>query len=150
MQKVFASSVAEHFRMHSRPPIINGEMSGSQRQQVVDSFQRKPPGFDLLVLSPKAAGIGLTITAANHVVHLSRWWNPAVEDQCNDRAFRIGQTKEVTIHLPMAIHPTYGEASFDNKLHTLLERKRILSRDMLAPPMSERDVDGLFQHVLGK
>ena len=106
MQKVFASSVAEHFRLHAKPPIINGEMSGRQRLQAVDAFQTKPLGFDLLILSPKAAGIGLTITAANHVVHLSRWWNPAVEDQCNDRAFRIGQTKDVTIHLPMAIHPS--------------------------------------------
>lgn len=148
MQKVFASSVAEHFRLLSKPPIINGEMSGRQRLQVVDDFQGRPSGFDLLVLSPKAAGIGLTITAANHVVHLSRWWNPAVEDQCNDRAFRIGQTKDVTIHLPMAIHPTYGDASFDSKLHSLLERKRTLSRDMLAPPTSERDVDGLFADVV--
>jgi len=149
MQQVFASSVAEHFRMHSRPSIINGEMSGSQRQQVVDSFQDKPSGFDLLVLSPKAAGIGLTITAANHVVHLSRWWNPAVEDQCNDRAFRIGQTKDVIIHLPMAIHPVYGDTSFDSKLNSLLEKKRTLSRDMLAPPTSEGDINNLFTEVIG-
>ncbi|WP_417414192.1 DEAD/DEAH box helicase [Hoeflea sp.] len=144
MQKIFASSVAEHFRLHFKPPIINGEMTGRQRLQAVDDFQTRPLGFDLLILSPKAAGIGLTITAANHVVHLSRWWNPAVEDQCNDRAFRIGQKKDVTIHLPMAIHPTYGDASFDYKLHSLLERKRTLSRDMLAPPTSAGDIDDLF------
>lgn len=53
-----------------------------------------------MVLSPKAAGVGLTITAANHVIHLSRWWNPAVEDQCNDRVYRIGQSKAVTVHVP--------------------------------------------------
>lgn len=149
MQLTFAAAIAEHLNLFARPPIINGTMVGRQRQEIVDAFQKAPPGFDLLILSPKAAGIGLTITAANHVIHLSRWWNPAVEDQCNDRAFRIGQTKDVTIHLPMAIHPTHGAGSFDQKLHELLERKRTLSRDMLAPPTSDRDVDCLFTDVVG-
>lgn len=149
MQQTFAAAIAEHLNLPARPPVINGTMVGRQRQEIVDAFQKAPTGFDLLILSPKAAGIGLTITAANHVIHLSRWWNPAVEDQCNDRAFRIGQTKDVTIHLPMAIHPTHGGGSFDQKLHDLLERKRSLSRDMLAPPTSERDVDGLFADVVG-
>lgn len=149
MQQTFAAAIAEHLNLPARPPIINGTMVGRERQAIVDTFQKAPPGFDLLILSPKAAGIGLTITAANHVIHLSRWWNPAVEDQCNDRAFRIGQTKDVTIHLPMAIHPTHGCGSFDQKLHELLERKRSLSRDMLAPPTSDRDVDGLFTDVVG-
>lgn len=149
MQQTFAAAIAEHLNLPARPPVINGTMVGRQRQEIVDAFQKAPTGFDLLILSPRAAGIGLTITAANHVIHLSRWWNPAVEDQCNDRAFRIGQTKDVTIHLPMAIHPTHGAGSFDQKLHDLLERKRSLSRDMLAPPISERDVDGLFADVIG-
>ena len=54
---------------------------GAKRQDIVDRFQNGPAGFNLMVLSPKAAGVGLTITAANHVIYLSRWWNPAVEDQ---------------------------------------------------------------------
>jgi hypothetical protein len=149
MQQTFAAAISEQFNLDSRPPIINGTMVGRQRQEIVDAFQRAPPGFDLLILSPKAAGIGLTITAANHVIHLSRWWNPAVEDQCNDRAFRIGQTKDVTIHLPLAIHPVHKDGSFDQRLHSLLERKRSLSRDMLAPPTSDKDVDGLFAEVVG-
>ncbi|MGV2181308.1 DEAD/DEAH box helicase [Rhizobium rhizogenes] len=149
MQQTFAAALSEHFNLPNRPPIINGAMVGRQRQEIVDTFQKAPPGFDLLILSPKAAGIGLTITAANHVIHLSRWWNPAVEDQCNDRAFRIGQTRNVTIHLPMAIHPVHRDGSFDQRLHALLERKRSLSRDMLAPPTSEGDVDGLFADVIG-
>lgn len=149
MQQAFAAAVSEHFQLDAWPPIINGTVAGRERQQIVDTFQKKPPGFDLMVLSPKAAGIGLTITAANHVIHLSRWWNPAVEDQCNDRAFRIGQSKDVTIHLPLALHPRYKEGSFDQRLHDLLERKRSLSRDMLAPPTSERDVDDLFAEVVG-
>ena len=55
-----------------------------------------------MILSPRAGGVGLTLTAANHVIHLSRWWNPAVEDQCTDRVFRIGQHKTVHVYLPMA------------------------------------------------
>lgn len=149
MQQTFAAAVSEHFNLPARPSVINGMMAGRQRQEIVDAFQRASPGFDLLILSPKAAGIGLTITAANHVIHLSRWWNPAVEDQCNDRAYRIGQTKDVSIHLPLAIHPRHQDGSFDKRLHDLLERKRALCREMLAPPTSDKDVDGLFDEVVG-
>ena len=124
----------ERARSGGRQRIINGGTPGGQRQRIVDDFQTRPPGFDLLVLSPKAAGVGLTITAASHVIHLSRWWNPAVEDQCNDRVYRIGQDKPVTIHLPMAIFPAHPEASFDRTLDGLLASKRALSRERLAPP----------------
>jgi superfamily II DNA or RNA helicase len=144
VQRAFAGIAATLFKLPMEPAIINGEVPGAKRQAIVDRFQAAPPGFDLLVLSPKAAGIGLTITAANHVVHLSRWWNPAVEDQCNDRVYRIGQNKPVTIHLPMAIHPSFQTASFDRTLDQLLTRKRELSRNMLAPPVSDGDVGALF------
>jgi SNF2 family DNA or RNA helicase len=102
-----------------------------------------------MVLSPKAAGVGLTITAANHVIHLSRWWNPAVEDQCNDRVYRIGQSKPVTVHVPMAVHRSLGDRSFDANLDRLLESKRSLSRHMLAPPVGEADVGVLFNETIG-
>lgn len=144
VQSVFAAVVAAHFDLPAEPDIINGETPGDRRQQIVDRFQSLPPGFAVLVLSPKAAGVGLTITAANHVIHLSRWWNPAVEDQCNDRVYRIGQEKPVFVHVPLAIHPTFDTASFDRKLDDLLERKRALSRDMLMPPVSESDAESLF------
>src|SRR5690606_3161876 len=144
VQTVFAAVAAAHFNLPAEPDIINGETPGDRRQRIVDRFQSLPPGFAVLVLSPKAAGVGLTITAANHVIHLSRWWNPAVEDQCNDRVYRIGQEKPVTVHVPLAIHPTFNEASFDHKLDDLLERKRALSRDMLMPPVSESDAESLF------
>ncbi|MGV8856108.1 MAG: DEAD/DEAH box helicase [Devosia sp.] len=144
MQSTFATVAAAELNLPSEPEIINGELPGDRRQAVVDRFQDLPLGFALLLLSPKAAGIGLTITAANHVIHLSRWWNPAVEDQCNDRVYRIGQTRPVTIHIPIAKHPVLGDASFDVKLDALLERKRTLSRDMLAPPISDSDVSDLF------
>jgi len=149
VQKVFASAAPLLFDLMVEPAIINGEVPGERRQAIVDRFQNDRSGFDFLVLSPKAAGIGLTITAANHVIHLSRWWNPAVEDQCNDRVYRIGQERPVTIHVPVAVHPIYGEASFDETLDKLLESKRKLSRHMLAPPVQENDVDLLFEAAVG-
>lgn len=148
IHRVYAEAMATRFDLDHIPGRIDGSVTGDKRQKVVDDFQSAPRGFDMLVLSPRAAGVGLTITAANHVIHLSRWWNPAVEDQCNDRAYRIGQTKDVTIHLPLAIHPTFGDHSFDRRLDQLLEAKRSLSRDMLAPPESEGDLARLFGGVL--
>ncbi|MFT3937633.1 DEAD/DEAH box helicase [Rhodopseudomonas sp.] len=148
VQTTFAAAATTLLGLRAEPVIINGTTSGPKRQDIVDRFQSKPPGFDLLVLSPKAAGVGLTITAANHVIHLSRWWNPAVEDQCNDRVYRIGQSKPVTIHVPMALHPALGDRSFDANLDRLLERKRALSRHMLAPPVGEADVGVLFNEAV--
>ena len=94
---------------------------------MVDDFERRRTSFDLMILSPKAAGVGLTILSANHVIHLSRWWNPAIEDQCNDRVYRIGAKLPVTIHIPMALHPRYREKSFDAQLDELVEQKRAIS-----------------------
>ena len=149
VQRAFAELMAMVFDLAEIPGVINGGLPGDRRQAIVDRFQEASPGFDLLVLSPRAAGLGLTITAATHVLHLSRWWNPAVEDQCNDRAYRIGQNRDVTIYVPLAVHPEYGDQSFDVKLDQLLERKRTLSRDMLLPPETEGDLEGLFGEVAG-
>jgi len=117
----------------------------------VNRFQRplkRDEGFDLLVLGPKVAGTGLTLTAATHVIHLSRWWNPAVEEQCNDRVHRIGQTKPVTVHVPMAIHPGYQHNSFDCLLHCLMARKRRLASSALWP-IGDTDEDaGRLQQML--
>ena len=94
--------------------------------------------------------VGLTLTAANHVVHLSRWWNPAVEDQCTDRIFRIGQQKPIHVYYPLAIHPTFGEVSFDVNLHHLLDRKRELSRKVLIPTtVGPDDYKELFGKSIG-
>jgi hypothetical protein len=124
--------------------LINGDTPIRKRQEIVDNFQKnieRGNGFDLLVLGPKAAGTGLTLTAATHVIHLSRWWNPAVEEQCNDRVHRLGQTRPVTIHVPLAIHPNYREQSFDLLLQSLMQRKRQLATSALWPMGdSERDV----------
>lgn len=112
---------------------INGGVQATQRQGIVNKFQNGLDGFDVLLLSPKAGGVGLNLTAANHVIHLTRWWNPAVEDQCTDRVYRIGQKKAVFLHYPLAIHPAYGDQSFDYNLHRLLNKKRVLSQGVLSP-----------------
>ena len=91
----------------------------------------------------------MTLTAAANVIHLTRWWNPAVEDQCTDRVYRIGQDKEVTVFIPRAIHPLYGNESFDCLLHEILENKRALSREMLVPMESAGDIDYIFGKSTG-
>jgi len=122
--------------------LINGDTPIQKRQEIVNRFQLygAEPGFDLLVLGPKAAGTGLTLTAATHVIHLSRWWNPAVEEQCNDRVHRIGQTRAVTVHIPMSVHPEFREQSFDCLLHSLMQKKRNLA-DSALWPMGDTDGD---------
>lgn len=150
MQAFLAMAIHERFELKRRPMCISGNVAGNKRQEMVNAFQSSASAFDVLILSPKAGGVGLTITAANHVIHLSRWWNPAVEDQATDRAYRIGQTRPVTIHIPMAVHPdeAIGPSSFDQRLDALMERKRSLSRGLLMPPESEQDVSDLLSDVL--
>lgn len=147
MQDKLAGLIQRRYRLPELPMIISGEISGPERQKRVDHFQSEMGAFDAMILSPKAGGVGLTLTAANHVIHLSRWWNPAVEDQCSDRVYRIGQTRDVRVHCPLAVHPRLGDDSFDVKLDALLERKRQMSRDLLAPPMlTEQDMRDLWRH----
>jgi hypothetical protein len=127
------------------PMVINGEVGTEARQARVAQFQREQ-GFDVMLLSPKAGGVGLTLTAANHVIHLSRWWNPAVEDQCSDRVYRIGQQKAVHIHYPLAILPDQEESSFDVQLQMLMDRKRQLARNLLAAPaFTKQDYEDLLR-----
>lgn len=136
------------YGLNRLPMVINGEVATAERQNRVDTFQQET-GFDMMLLSPKAGGVGLTLTAANHVIHLSRWWNPAVEDQCSDRVYRIGQTRDVHIYYPMAIFGGDEEHSFDIRLHGLMQRKRQLSQQLLAPPVfTKEDYDELLSGVM--
>ena len=137
-QHLLAHVIREQFGLEN-VSIVNGDTPGStqressmkmSRQQAVDRFQAAP-GFNAIVMSPLAAGVGLNITEANHVIHYSRWWNPAKEDQASDRVYRIGQTRPVHIYLPMATHSEFQ--TFDVVLHELLERKRQLSQGTLFP-----------------
>ena len=132
LQRLLRGFLEKVFQISIQAP-INGEMNGAARQRVVDEFNGKE-GFAVLILSPEAGGVGFNITAANHVIHLSRWWNPAKEDQATDRAYRIGQKKEVHVYLPMAIYQKGdGVPSFDEKLDELLEFKRRLCQSVIFP-----------------
>ncbi|MEB3348784.1 MAG: DEAD/DEAH box helicase [Cyanobacteriota bacterium] len=79
-------------------PFLYGSTSKAERQAMVDRFQEDPRGPQLFLLSLKAGGVGLNLTRASHVFHVDRWWNPAVENQATDRAYRIGQTNRVMVH----------------------------------------------------
>jgi hypothetical protein len=130
------AELVRHFLGLDEVDIINGDTPIPKRQAIVERFQKhldNDGGFDVLVLGPRAAGTGLTLTAATHVIHLSRWWNPAVEEQCNDRVHRIGQTRPIEVHVPLAIHPEYGSLSFDCNLQSLMQRKRTLAEQTLWP-----------------
>jgi len=104
--------------------VLHGETAVKQRKEIVRRFQEDDAaGF--FVLSLKAGGAGLNLTAASHVVHFDRWWNPAVENQATDRAFRIGQSKNVLVHKFVC------RGTVEDKIDQLIESKRQLSTDLL-------------------
>lgn len=112
-------------------PIINGESSDSKaRMSVIREFSNRD-GFAALVLAPRAAGVGLNIVAANHVIHYTREWNPAIENQATDRAYRIGQTRPVHVHTLTAVSP-HGR-TVEQTLADLLDNKRQLMTDFVVP-----------------
>ena len=104
--------------------VLHGDTAVKQRQGLVRRFQEDEQ-VPFFVLSLKAGGTGLNLTAASHVVHFDRWWNPAVEDQATDRAFRIGQTKNVLVHKFLC------RGTVEEKIDALIDAKRQLSRDLL-------------------
>lgn len=117
--------------------IINGDTKAvatreedMTRKRLIAAFEQKD-GFNLLIMSPVAAGVGLTVVGANHVVHLERHWNPAKEAQASDRVYRIGQQKDVFIHLPAVTHPQFD--SFDVHLDRLLRGKLMLKDAVVTP-----------------
>jgi hypothetical protein len=126
MQTVLSRLIKQKFGC-AKPEFIRGDTIPGQRQEIVNRFSALN-GFAALILSPRAAGVGLNIVAANHVIHLDRWWNPAVEDQCTDRAYRIGATKDVFVYTVGAVHPVLQDNSYDVILDGLLQSRREVSR----------------------
>jgi non-specific serine/threonine protein kinase len=104
--------------------VLHGETRVKDRAQVVRRFQ-EDESVPFLVLSLKAGGTGLNLTAATHVIHFDRWWNPAVEDQATDRAFRIGQTRAVLVHKLVC------RGTVEERIDAMLEDKARLSRRLL-------------------
>lgn len=113
------------------PSIVTRQTPNRQsRQASIDEFQ-KVNGFNVIIMSPVSAGMGLNVTAANHVIHYSRHWNPAKESQATDRAYRIGQKKDVYVYYPMAVTAEFK--SFDETLDDLLSRKTSLATSTIYP-----------------
>jgi superfamily II DNA or RNA helicase len=104
--------------------VLHGETPIKRRREMVDRFQQDET-VPFFVISLKAGGFGLNLTAASHVVHFDRWWNPAVENQATDRAFRIGQTKNVLVHKFLC------RGTMEEKIDEMMEAKSKLSRDLL-------------------
>lgn len=117
--------------------IINGETkavsssAGAEtRKGLIEKFEAKD-GFNAIIMSPVAAGVGLTVIGANNVIHLERHWNPAKEAQATDRVYRIGQTRDVNIYIPALHHPEH--MSFDVLLNKLLMNKIAVSDAVVTP-----------------
>jgi non-specific serine/threonine protein kinase len=105
--------------------ILHGSIPISQRRQAVARFQEEegPPFF---VISLKAGGTGLTLTRANHVIHFDRWWNPAIENQATDRAYRIGQHRNVLVHKMVV------KGTIEDRIDQMIDRKKALAEQLLS------------------
>ncbi|MEZ5353164.1 MAG: SNF2-related protein [Bryobacteraceae bacterium] len=130
--------------------VLHGETAVSKRKDLVRRFQ-EDEGVGFFVLSLKAGGSGLNLTAASHVVHFDRWWNPAVENQATDRAFRIGQTKNVLVHKFIC------RGTVEERIDEMIEAKRKLSddlleggADLLLTEMDDEDLLSLVALDIGK
>ncbi|MEV6876916.1 DEAD/DEAH box helicase [Amycolatopsis sp. NPDC051128] len=103
--------------------LLSGDSSPSKRQDMVDRFQAGE--IPVFLLSLKAGGVGLNLTRATHVIHYDRWWNPAVEDQATDRAYRIGQDR------PVQVHRLIAEGTLEERIAQVLEKKRGLAESIV-------------------
>ena len=128
------------------PSAVQYRFSGKQsRQASIDEYQ-SADGINVIIMSPLAAGMGLNVTAANHVIHYSRHWNPAKESQATDRAYRIGQKKDVYVYYPMAVCSSF--TSFDETLDNLLSRKSTLATATIFPTERVEVRPEDFCHIL--
>jgi hypothetical protein len=104
---------------------LHGGTPPPRRQEMIDRFQDPEGGVPLFILSLKAGGIGVNLTAANHVFHFDRWWNPAVENQATDRAFRIGQTRTVHVHKFVCL------GTLEERIDQMIEQKTELAQNII-------------------
>ncbi|MEM9984471.1 MAG: DEAD/DEAH box helicase, partial [Bacteroidota bacterium] len=118
MGDLLVQLLSQHFP--EEPLFLHGGLTRKNRDHLVDTFQEQPFAW-AFVLSLKAAGTGLNLTAANHVIHYDLWWNPAVEAQATDRAFRIGQQKNVQVNRFIT------QGTFEEKINAMIQQKRELA-----------------------
>ncbi len=116
LQQILSIAVSTRFGIE--PVCINGDVAPGNRKALVDRWDQTE-GFKVLIMSPRTGGAGLTITSANHVIHFTREYNPAVEMQATDRVYRIGQRQHVEVHYPISV-PTMD--TVDNSIESHLDR----------------------------
>jgi SNF2 family DNA or RNA helicase len=114
------AALEKHLRTTLECPVfyLHGAVPQGQRERLIAEFQDPRTGPSVFVLSLRAGGLGITLTRANHVFHFDRWWNPAVEDQATDRAFRIGQNRNVMVHKFIAV------GTLEERIDRLIEEKK--------------------------
>ncbi|MCS5690788.1 DEAD/DEAH box helicase [Cyanobium sp. FGCU-6] len=112
-------------RWRQEVPFLHGGTTKTERQAMVDRFQEDPRGPQLFLLSLKAGGVGLNLTRASHVFHVDRWWNPAVENQATDRAYRIGQINRVLVHKFIT------SGSVEERIDRMISEKSRLAEDIV-------------------
>ena len=135
-----------HERFHQTVPFLHGGVTKNGRDHMVQQFQAGTATSPLLLVSLKAGGTGLNLTAASQVVHYDRWWNPAVEDQATDRAWRIGQSRTVFVHKLVC------EGTVEEKIDALITDKRSLANAVVGTTgeawLSELSTDALRDLVV--
>ncbi|AEM78248.1 LOW QUALITY PROTEIN: SNF2-related protein [Thermoanaerobacter wiegelii Rt8.B1] len=143
MQAILRKVIMDVFGINC--PVINGNIKGD-RMSIIDRF-KESSGFGVIILSTRAAGVGVTITEANNVIHYTRDWNPAVEKQATDRVYRIGQTREVNIYYPICIS-SRGK-TVEERLNEVLQKKLQLLNEVIVPSrclsITEENYDYLLQ-----
>ncbi len=138
------SSHLDH-RLGTESMFLYGSTSKNKREEMVDRFQLDPNGPKIFILSLKAGGVGLNLTRANHVFHFDRWWNPAVENQATDRAFRIGQTKNVQVHKFVCT------GTLEERINEMINSKKALAEQVVGAGeqwLTELDTDQLRNLLL--
>ncbi|MEZ4317292.1 MAG: DEAD/DEAH box helicase [Myxococcota bacterium] len=126
-------------------PFLHGGVPVEKRDAMVDAFQTDLRASPFLLVSLKAGGTGLNLTRASHVIHYDRWWNPAVEDQATDRAYRIGQSKNVQVHKMVS------QGSLEERIDAMLNDKRQLAESVIGTGeawVTELDDDALRALVM--
>ena len=123
---------------------LHGGTPAARREQMVRSFQEDSDGAPIFVLSLRAGGVGVNLTRANHVFHFDRWWNPAVENQATDRAFRIGQKRSVQVYKFVV------SGTLEEQIHKMIESKQDLAESIVNSGedwLADMDTDGLRQLI---
>lgn len=151
LQTYLAKALSRYYKL---PPlfVINGDAKAvakrantHTRMSMIREFEARE-GFNLILMSPVAAGVGLTVVGANNVIHLERHWNPAKEAQATDRVYRIGQKKDVNVYIPLVHHPEFQ--SFDVNLHHLLSNKTLLKDAVVTPEQVMPAPEGMHSSTI--